>query len=327
MNRNKLIGIAVIGGGLVWYMNSQSSTLPAVTTTTNTIANTDGSTTTTNDDGSTTTTNTDGSTTTNNTDGSTTTTDSDGSVTTTDADGTVIETTETPEIDTTEGSDDANTTADCSKYRASQHEKKKVWMSSAKVKKWDDQTNRPRGIKMDDFTTSQEQYFINQEVDWSLKLSVKNTSKNQCGKTWAGTSAKCWLPPGKDGGAYGNDCCLKWTVTWTNPQGETYVDDSGTITRPDIKPKDGGPVWSTLNGKFRIPNVESSEGTWDVAIKYWWNDDNFKPMPSVSWEGQVYSVVPESCGALAEQAAETYKSEFTRPVFRPRISRQSFMQF
>ncbi len=111
MNRNKLIGIAVIGGGLVWYMNSQSSTLPAVTTTTSTIANTDGSTTTTNDDGSTTTTNTDGST------------------TTTDADGTVIETTETPEIDTTEGSDDANTTADCSKYRASQHEKEKVWMN------------------------------------------------------------------------------------------------------------------------------------------------------------------------------------------------------
>ncbi len=309
MNRNKLIGIAVIGGGLVWYMNSQSSTLPAVTTTTSTIANTDGSTTTTNDDGS-------------------TTTNTDGSTTTTDADGTVIETTETPEIDTTEGSDDANTTADCSKYRASQHEKEKVWMSSAKVNNWTTTGRRPKGIKMDDFTTSQEQYFINQEVDWSLKLSVKNTSKDQCGeKKYSGIDKKCWLPPGKDGGAYGNDCCLKWTVTWTNPQGETYVDDSGTITRPDIKPKDGGPVWSTLNGKFRIPNVESSEGTWDVAIKYWWNDDNFTPMPSVSWEGQVYSVVPESCGALAEQAAETYKSEFTRPVFRPRISRQSFMQF
>ena len=310
MNRNKLIGIAVIGGGLVWYMNSQSSTLPAVTTTTSTIANTDGSTTTTNDDGSTTTTNTDGST------------------TTTDADGTVIETTETPEIDTTEGSDDANTTADCSKYRASQHEKEKVWMSSAKVNNWTTTGRRPKGIKMDDFTTSQEQYFINQEVDWSLKLSVRNKSADQCGETKRLKIDKtCWLPPGKDGGAYGNDCCLKWTVTWTSPQGETYVDDSGTITRPDIKPKDGGPVWSTLNGKFRIPNVESSEGTWDVAIKYWWNDDNFTPMPSVSWEGQVYSAVPESCGALAEQAAETYKSEFTRPVFRPRISRQSFMQF
>ena len=201
-------------------------------------------------------------------------------------------------------------------------------MSSAKVNNWTTTGRRPKGIKMDDFTTSQEQYFINQEVDWSLKLSVKNTSKDQCGeKKYSGIDKKCWLPPGKDGGAYGNDCCLKWTVTWTSPQGETYVDDSGTITRPDIKPKDGGPVWSTLNGKFRIPNVESSEGTWDVAIKYWWNDDNFTPMPSVSWEGQVYSAVPESCGALAEQAAETYKSEFTRPVFRPRISRQSFMQF
>ena len=307
MNRNKLIGIAVIGGGLVWYMNSQSSTLPATTTTTSTIANTDGSTTTTN------------------TDGSTTTTDADGSVTTTDADGTVIETTETPEIDTTEGSDDANTTADCSKYRASQHEKEKVWMSSAKVKNWSTTGFRPKGIKMDDFTTSQEQYFINQEVDWSLKLSVKNTSKNQCGGI--GIGSKCWLPPGKDGGAYGNDCCLKWTVTWTNPQGETYVDDSGTITRPDIKPKDGGPVWSTLNGKFRIPNVESSEGTWDVAIKYWYDGKSGIDTPTVSWEGQVYSVVPESCGILEERAAETYKSEFTRPVFRPRISRQSFMQF
>ena len=300
MNRNKLIGIAVIGGGLVWYMNSQSSTLPATTTTTSTITNTDGSTTTTNDDGST---------------------------TTTDADGTVIETTETPEIDTTEGSDDANTTADCSKYRASQHEKKKVWMSSAKVKKWDDQTNRPRGIKMDDFTTSQEQYFVNQEVDWSLKLSVRNKSADQCGeRQYSRIDKTCWLPPGKDGGAYGNDCCLKWTVTWTNPQGETYVDDSGSITRPDVKPKEGGPVWSTLNGKFRIPNVESSEGTWDVAIKYWYDGKSGIDTPTVSWEGQVYSAVPESCGQETS-AAETYKSEFTRPVFRPRISRQSFMQF
>ena len=319
MDRNKLIGIAVIGGGLVWYMNSQSSTLPATTATTSTITNTDGSTTTTN------------------TDGSTTTTDSDGSVTTTDADGTVIETTETPEIDTTEGSDDANTTADCSKYRASQHEKEKVWMSSTKSKSFIDDIIgspihtsysrlRPRGIKMDDFTTGQEQYFVNQEIDWSLKLSVKNTSKDQCGKTWAGTHKNCWLPPGKDGGAYGNDCCLKWTVTWTNPQGETYVDDSGSITRPDTKPKDGGPVWSTLNGKFRIPNVESSIGTWDVAIKYWWDGDAHGSKPSVSWEGQVFSVVPESCGQETS-AAETYKSEFTRPVFMPRISRQSFMQF
>ena len=246
-------------------------------------------------------------------------------------------TTETTETD--EGSDDASTVdpTDCSKYRASHHGREKVWMSSTKSKSFIDDIIgspiptgysllRPRGIKMDDFTTGQEQYFVNQEIDWSLKLSVKNTSKDQCGKTWAQKHKNCWLPPGKDGGAYGNDCCLRWTVTWTNPQGETYVDDSGSITRPDTKPKDGGPVWSTLNGKFRIPNVESSIGTWDVAIKYWWDGDAHGSKPSVSWKGQVFSVVPESCGQETS-AAETYKADFTRPIFAPRLTQQSFMEF
>jgi hypothetical protein len=186
---------------------------------------------------------------------------------------------------------------------------------------------RPSAIKMDDFTTGQEQYFVNQEIDWSLKLSVKNTSKDQCGvsKYWK-KDLRCWIPPGKDGGAYGNDCCVRWTVTWTNPKGETYVDDSGAITRPDTKPKDGGSIWSTLNGKFRIPNVESSIGTWDVAIKYWWDGDLYGSKPSVSWEGQVFSIVPESCGQETS-AAETYKADFTRPIFAPRLTQQSFMEF
>ena len=305
MNR-KILGIAVVGGGLLWYMSSQSSALPSDTTP----ASTDTTTTT------------------------TTPTTGGGDDDTTGDDDSTTETTETDE-----GSDDASTVdpTDCSKYRASHHGREKVWMSSTKSKSFIDDIIgsplhtsysllRPRGIKMDDFTTGQEQYFVNQEIDWSLKLSVKNTSKDQCGKTWAQTHKNCWLPPGKDGGAYGNDCCLRWTVTWTNPQGETYVDDSGSITRPDTKPKDGGPVWSTLNGKFRIPNVESSIGTWDVAIKYWWDGDAHGSKPSVSWEGQVFSVVPESCGQETS-AAETFKADFTRPIFAPRLTQQSFMEF
>ena len=301
MNR-KILGIAAIGGGLLWYMSSQSSALPSDTTSASTDTKTDTTTTT------------------------TTPTTGGGDGDTTGDDDSTTETTETDE-----GSDDASTVdpTDCSKYRASHHEREKVWMSSAKTKNFGTYTTarRPKGIKMDDFTTGQQQYFVNQEIDWSLKLSVKNTSKDQCGeKKYSGIDKKCWLPPGKDGGAYGNNCCLKWTITWTNPQGETYVDDSGSITRPDTKPKDGGSDWATLNGKFRIPNVESSVGTWDVAIKYWWDGSYDTPKPSVSWEGQVFSVVPESCGQETS-AAETYKADFTRPIFVPRLTQQSFMEF
>ena len=176
---------------------------------------------------------------------------------------------------------------------------------------------------MDDFATAQEQYFINQEVDWSLKLSVKNTSKDQCGQYGfpSYVDKKCWLPPGTDGAAYGNDCCVSWTVTWTSPEEVTYTDDSGSITRPGTKPKDGGSVWSTLNGKFRIPNVESSVGAWNVAITY-----QYKDKGSVSWDGPVFWVVPESC-AEDSSAAETFKADFTRPIFAPRLTQQSFMQF
>lgn len=292
MDRKKLIGIVAIGGGLLWYMNSQSqaSTLPAATTTASTTTTTTGG-----------------------TDGS----DATGGGST---DETPPETTET-----TDGSDDASTVdpADCSKYRAAHHEAKKVWMSSTQTKEWTQGSYVPHGVKMDDFATGQEQYFINQEVDWSLKLSVKNTSKDQCGEGgWPGyVDKKCWLPPGADGAAYGNDCCLSWTVTWTDPQENTYTDDSGTITRPSTKPKDGGSVWSTLNGKFRIPNVESSIGVWKVAIEY-----KYKDKGSVSWDGPVFWVVPESC-AEDSSAAETFKSDFARPIFAPRITQQSFMQF
>jgi len=281
MDQKKLIGIVAIGGGLLWYMNSQSqaSTLPAATTT-----------------ASTTTTTTDG------TDGSDAT---DGGST----DETTPETTET-----TDGSDDSNVADDpCAKYRKSHHESKKVWMNSEKKKEWSGGSYVPKGIKMDDFETHQEQYFVNQEVEWQLDLSVYNTSKKNCGENWAGVDKKCWLAPYSDGGAGGNDCCLTWTIVWTDPQENTYTDDSGVITRHN--------VWSNLDGKFRIPNTESSIGVWKVAIEY-----KYKDKGSVSWEGDVFRVVPESC-AEDSSAAETFKSDFARPIFAPRITQQSFMQF
>ena len=294
MDQKKLLGVVAIGGGLLWYMSSQSaSTLPDATTTasTTTVTPTTTTTTTTGDGSS-----DDGST----TDDSTSTDDSsttDGSSTT----------------ETTEGSDDSNVADDpCSKYRKSHHESKKVWMNSEKKKEWGG-SYIPKGIKMDDFETNQEQYFINQEVEWELDLSVYNTSKANCGESWTGVDKKCWLAPYADGGAAGNDCCLTWTIVWTDPQGNTHTDDSGVITRHN--------VWSNLNGKFRIPNVESSIGVWQVAIEY-----KYKDKGSVSWDGDVFWVVPENCGDNAS-AAETFKSDFSRPIFAPRITQQSFMQF
>ena len=306
MEGKTLMGIAIIGGGLLWYVSSRPPAEPLGGT----------------DDGYVSVVNPPAG-------GGDTTTGGDD-----DADDDDTTTT------TTQGSGDSSTVdpTDCSKYRKSQHEHGKVWMSSTKSKSFIDDIIgspihttysrfRPRGIKMDDFATGQQQYFINQEIDWSLKLSVKNTSKDQCGESkYLKKDLVCWIPPSKDGAAYGKDCCVRWTVTWTSPQGETYVDDSGAITRPDTKPKNGGSAWSTLNGKFRIPNVESSIGRWDVKVKYWWDGDAHGSKPSVSWEGQVFSVVPESCGQETS-AAETYKADFTRPIYAPAVSVQSFMQF
>lgn len=274
MDRNKLIGIAAIGGGLIWYMSSQSSasTLPAATTPAATTTTT---------------------TTTDNTDDTSTT-------------------------ETTDGDDSASVSpCNCDKYREEHHAEKKVWFNSQKKKEFSNAAYKPKGIKMEDFETNQEQYFVNQEVEWELDLSVYNTSKANCGENSIGVDKKCWLAPYADGGAGGNDGGLSWTVVWTDPQGQTYADDSGVITRNN--------VWSNLNGKFRIPNNESSCGVWTVNVTYTYKR-NADTSHSVEYEGDVFRVVPEDCGTEAS-AAETYKSEFTRPVFMPRISRQSFMQF
>ena len=294
MDQKKLLGIVAIGGGLLWYMSSQSSSTLPDATTTSTTTTTPTTTTTTTSDGS----SDDGST----TDDSTSTDDSSTSD-------------DSSTTDTTTGSDDASTVdpTDCSKYRKSHHEGKKVWMNSEKKKEWSGGSYVPKGIKMDDFETHQEQYFVNDIVEWELDLSVYNTSKANCGENWAGVDKKCWLAPYSDGGAGGNDCCLTWSITWTDPQGNEYKDDSGVITRHN--------VWSNLNGSYRIPNVESSIGVWKVAIEY-----KYKDKGTVSWDGDVFRVVPESC-ATSSSAAETYKADFTRPIFAPRLTQQSFMQF
>ena len=204
MDKKAIIGIVVIGGGLLWYMSSKTetpATLPATTTTSTTTP--------------------------------ATTTDDDGDDSSGNGDGTTEDDEETTE--TTEGSDAASTVdpTDCSKYRSAQHEAGKVWMSSTQSDSFNDGAYRPSGIKMDDFETDKEQYFVNDVVNWELDLSVKNTSKARCGeKKYSGIDKKCWLAPSSGGSAAGNNCCLKWTVTWTDPQGQTYTDDSGVITRP-----------------------------------------------------------------------------------------------
>jgi len=285
MDRNKLIGIAAIGGGLIWYMNSQSSastlpaaTTPAATTTTTTTDNTD----------------------------------------------------DTSTTETTDGDDSSNVgPCNCDKYREEHHAEKKVWFNSQKKKEFSNAAYKPKGIKMEDFETNQEQYFVNQEVEWELDLSVYNTSKANCGEYGASkgyVDKKCWLPPYADGGAGGGDGGLSWTVVWTDPQGQTYADDSGVMTVAGGQSRGPGKTsWSNLNGKFRIPNNESSCGVWTVKVTYTYKR-NADTSHSVEYDGDVFRVVPEDCGAEAS-AAETYKAEFTRPIFMPRISRQSFMQF
>ena len=298
------MGVAIIGGGLLWYLNSQSptSTLPTTTTTASTITNTDGSTTTTN------------------TDGTTTTTATDGTVTTTDADGTVIDTPETT-TETTEGSDDSSAVdpTDCSKYRKAQHRDPKVWMNSTKTKTVGRVNYAVRKIRMRGFETHKEQYFVNDVVNWELDLGVFNTSETWCGTRAGGTlSEKCWLPPSSAGGAAGNDCCLSWAVTWTDYEERIFTDDSGIITRP--APEDDDP-WSVLKGTFRIPDDAAAIGVWKCEVRYWYKDKG-----EVSWSGNVFRVVPEVCGQETS-SAENFASDFTRSVYAPAMSRQSFMQF
>ena len=311
------MGVAIIGGGLLWYLNSQSptSTLPTTTTPASTITNTDGSTTTTN------------------TDGTTTTTATDGTVTTTDADGTVVDTPETTTTETTEGSDDSSTVdpTDCSKYRKSQHEHGKVWMSSTKEKTWglpDILKRSPSGVRMKRLHTNKEQYFPNDIVDWELDLQVRNESRANCNTSlWAGDT--CWFAPYGSWSAGGRDGSkLYCTVIWTDWEGNSYTDASGVLTRNTDAPYEGygKGSWSLLNGKFRIPdNASSATGVWTVSIEYGWETSS----QSAKWDGNVFRAVPESCDDTVTTVgrAENFASDFTRTVYAPAMSHQSFMQF
>ena len=303
MERRTLIGVAIIGGGLLWYMNSQSptSTLPTTTTTASTITNTDGSTTTTN------------------TDGTTTTTATDGTVTTTDADGTVIDTPETT-TETTEGSDDSSAVdpTDCSKYRKAHHRDPKVWMSSTKTKTWPGAWY-PSGARMKNFETDKEQYFINDVVNWDLDIGVRNHSNTNCDKGLLDVTNTCWFAPYSNWSAGGNDGNhLYCKMTWTSPENETYLKEGGAITRHT--------TWSNLIGDFRIPDKTSSIGVWSLTIEYGWNEDGDSRSGMATWSGNVFRVVPEVCGQETS-AAENFASDFTRPIYAPAISHQSFMQF
>jgi hypothetical protein len=173
---------------------------------------------------------------------------------------------------------------------------------------------------MRDFETHKEQYFVNDVVHWELDLGVYNTSETWCGTRAAGTlSQKCWLPPYADGGAAGHDCCLSWEVTWTDPEGRIFTDGSGSITQP--APEDDDP-WSVLKGTFRIPDDAAALGVWKCEVRYWYKDKG-----EVSWLGNVFRVVPEVCGQETSVAAENFASDFTRPIYAPAVSVQSFMQF
>ena len=281
------MGIAIIGGGLLWYMSSRPAEIAGGTSPGYvSVVNPTGG-------------------------GGDTTTGGDDDDTTTE---------------TTEGSDDSSTVdpTDCSKYRKSQHGKSKVWMNSTKTDSFEDGWYRPDAIRMRHFETQKEQYFVEDVVNWELDLSVKNVSRTWCGGYTTGK--RCWLPPSSTGDAAGGNCCVGWSVTWTDYEGRSYTDDSGTITRPAVADND---PWSVLKGTFRIPNAESSIGRWKCEIKYWWTGSDWGTHEDgeVTWSGNVFRVVPEVCGQETSVAAENFASDFTRPIYAPAVSVQSFMQF
>ena len=55
---------------------------------------------------------------------------------------------------------------------------------------------------------------------------------------------------------------------------------------------------------------------------YGWKKDS----QAAKWSGDVFIVVPESC-ANESSSAENFASDFTRSVYAPAMSHQSFMQF
>lgn len=76
------------------------------------------------------------------------------------------------------------------------------------------------------------------------------------------------------------------------------------------------PGFATLGGYLRSGG--SSFGSEFVAQTH---EDG-----EVTWSGNVFRAVPEVCGEETS-AAENFASDFTRPVYAPSMSHQSFMQF
>lgn len=278
------MGVAIIGGGLLWYMSSRSAEIAGGTSPgyVSVVNPTGGG-------------------------GDTTTGGDDDDTTTT--------------TETTEGSDDSSTVdpTDCSKYRKAHHRDPKVWMSSTKTKTWPGAWY-PSGARMKNFETDKEQYFINDVVNWDLDIGVRNHSDTNCDEGWWDTTNTCWFAPYSNWSAGGHDGNhLYCKMTWTSPRNETYLKEGGAITRYT--------TWSNLIGDFRIPDKASSIGVWSLTIEYGWNEDGDSRSGMVTWSGNVFRVVPEVCGQETSVAAENFASDFTRPMYAPAVSHQSFMQF
>ena len=103
---------------------------------------------------------------------------------------------------------------------------------------------------------------------------------------------------------------------------------------PDSTGTGKGNEWSIIEGSFHLPSYATYTGVWKMKVEYGWDqydgtdwEAGTKDNP-LTWEGPVFEVFAKDCiaGAAAETVT-TYKSEFSRPIFMPAISRQSFMQF
>jgi len=255
MEGKTLMGIAIIGGGLLWYMSSRPAEIAGGTSPGYvSVVNPTGG-------------------------GGDTTTGGDDDDTTTE---------------TTEGSDDSSTVdpTDCSKYRKSQHGKSKVWMNSTKTDSFEDGWYRPDAIRMRHFETQKEQYFVEDVVNWELDLSVKNVSRTWCGGYTTGK--RCWLPPSSTGDAAGGNCCVAWSVTWTGPKEQTYTDDSGSITRPAVADNDPWSVlkgtFRIPNAESSIGRWKCEIKYWWTGSDWGTHEDG-----EVTWSGNVFRAVPKSC--------------------------------
>ena len=192
-----------------------------------------------------------------------------------------------------------------------------------------------RGLKFRDIST-EKAYWLGNDVKYDFDISVKNTSAKRCGENWRGKDKMCWLSPGTDLAVWGGDNKAVLTVTFIAPNQEEFVDSSWKMD-PDSTGTSTGNEWSIIEGSFTLPKYTAYTGVWSMKVEFGWDqyDDDgdgdweagTKDNP-LTWEGPVFEVFARDCiaGASAETVT-TYKSEFSRPVFMPAISHQSFMQF